>query len=353
MERIELVVVGASAGGVEALAKFVQTLPGSLPAAVMVVLHIAPHHSSYLPEILARRGLLPVSHPADGEMVRPGHVYVAPPDLHLAVQDHRMVLEHLPRENGVRPSIDVLFRTAAKEYGPRCAGIILSGMLDDGTAGLYAIKARGGIAIVQEPEDALYPEMPRNALARVGADYILPLSEIGPTVALLAREGAREESKVMPVEVGAELSTEEIKQNIETFEAGQLPKGPTVLVCPECGGTLWELREGELTHYMCHVGHSYSPEALNVAQGEALETALWTAQRSLEDRSTLLLHLAARNREHGREKNAKQFEEQARNVREKAELIRKVLVTPEEVPLAEIEPRAAEAEAVEPEAKAG
>ncbi len=143
MAKVELVVAGASAGGVEALAQVAQSLPGNLPVPVLIVLHIAARHTSYLPEILSRRGVLPATQPADGERMRPGHIYIAPPDQHLAVQDQHMLVQHLPRENGVRPAIDVLFRTAAKEYGPRCVGVILSGTLDDGTAGLHAIKARG------------------------------------------------------------------------------------------------------------------------------------------------------------------------------------------------------------------
>ncbi len=349
MARVELVVIGASAGGVEALVQVVQNLPGNLPIPVLVVLHLAAHHASYLPEILSRRGMLPATQPANGEWMRPGHIYVAPPDQHLAVQDQHMLVQHLPRENGVRPAIDVLFRTAAKEYGPQCAGVILSGTLDDGTAGLYVIKARGGIAIVQDPDDALYPEMPRNALSQVEADYVLPLSEIGPTIARVARE----ERTAMPIEAKEEEPPEKVEQSIKVFQNGEALSGPTVLVCPECGGALWELREGALTHYLCHVGHSYSPETLQSAQGETLEAALWAAERTLRDRATLLLHLAARNREHGRDKSAQQFEEQARSAKEKAELIRKILLTPEDAPLDMSDEGLEEAKSVDRSAKVG
>lgn len=184
----DIVVVGASAGGVETLVKLVEKLPADLPASVFVVLHIPAQNPSLMPEILSRSGRLKAVHPRDGEAIQQGCIYIAPPDLHLLVEQGHVHLLRGPKENRHRPAIDPLFRSAAAAYGPRVVGVVLTGSLDDGTAGLLAIKRLGGIAIVQDPADALYPSMPLNALEHVNVDYKLPVSEIGPLIAHLAYE---------------------------------------------------------------------------------------------------------------------------------------------------------------------
>ncbi|HEU4628992.1 MAG TPA: chemotaxis protein CheB, partial [Gemmatimonadaceae bacterium] len=178
-----VIVIGASADGVEALQEVISRLPADLPAAVLVVLHVASGAPSVLPRILDRRAALGVSHARDGEPIVPGHVFVAPPDFHLLVKDGRLKLLRGPRENGVRPAVDPLFRSAADAYGPAVVGVVLSGTLDDGTLGLGMIKRAGGLAVVQDPDEALFDGMPRNAVERVRVDHVVPLAEIAPLLA--------------------------------------------------------------------------------------------------------------------------------------------------------------------------
>lgn len=182
------IVIGASAGGVEVLIRLVGSLPADLPAALFVVLHTPANHTSRLPQILARHGKLPAAHARDGEAIAPGRIYVAPPDEHLLAQDGSVRLSHGPRENHTRPAIDVLFRSAANAYGERVVGVVLSGTLWDGTAGLIAIKRQGGVAIVQDPEEAGFAAMPRNAISGDHPDWVLPLADIATTLVRLARE---------------------------------------------------------------------------------------------------------------------------------------------------------------------
>jgi len=195
MSNRDIVVIGASAGGIEALTKLVRTLPGNLPAALFVVLHMPADIPSLLPEILSRVGALPASHPADGMTITPGQIYVAPPDHHLLVERGYVHLVRGPKENRHRPAIDPLFRSAAKAYCQRVVGVILSGALDDGTAGLLAIKRSGGIAIVQSPEEALYPQMPQSALNHVQVDYCLPVRKINAIIQHLAHKAVEEKSE--------------------------------------------------------------------------------------------------------------------------------------------------------------
>src|SRR5690349_180578 len=184
----DIIVTRASAGGVEALRAVVAVLPADLPAAVFVVLHIPAQSPSMMPSILSRAGPLPAAHPTDGEPIRPGHIYVAPPDCHLLIDHERVRGVRGPRENRTRPAVDPLFRTAARAYGPRVVAVVLTGTLDDGTAGLQAVKQRGGLAVVQDPRDAMYAGMPRSALQHTPVDYVVPLSEIGPLISRLVRE---------------------------------------------------------------------------------------------------------------------------------------------------------------------
>src|SRR5689334_21556883 len=181
----DIIVIGASAGGISTLSELVKLLPEDLDAAVFVVVHIPRHSSNLLPRILSRKGVLPASSPVEGEKIERGRIYVAPPDQHMLIKPGRIRLVHGPRENGSRPAIDPLFRTAARVYGQRVVGVVLSGTLDDGTAGLIAIKRRGGIAIAQDPDEALYAGMPTSAIEHHTVDYVLPVSEIASTLIAL------------------------------------------------------------------------------------------------------------------------------------------------------------------------
>ena len=234
----DIIVVGASAGGVEALGELVSLLPADLPAAVFIVLHIPAYGTSVLPGILSRRGPLPAVHPADGEAIRQGRIYVAPPDHHLLLEkDGTVRLTRGPHENGHRPAVDTLFRSAARAYGPRVIGVVLTGTLDDGTAGLQVVKRRGGLAVVQDPEEALFASMPRAAIEAVAVDHVAALAEIGSTLARLAHLPAPAESEapVTPdLEDEVKVAEFDIK-NLETRREGKPSSTPARTATASCG----------------------------------------------------------------------------------------------------------------------
>jgi two-component system chemotaxis response regulator CheB len=244
----DAIVVGASAGGIRALKSVLAGLPAELPASVLAVVHIPAQANSVLPMILDGSGPLPAKFAEDGERLSRGRVYVAPPDRHLLVDRGHVRLTRGPRENRVRPCIDALFRSAAVELGPRVVGVVLSGTLDDGTAGLWAVKDRGGVAVVQHPDEAEYPDMPASALAHVDVDHVLSAAEIGPKLAALARQESPAPTRV-PAAMAAEA---EIARGGNPLQNGVLELGrPSPNACPECHGSLEEIREGPIVRYRC------------------------------------------------------------------------------------------------------
>jgi two-component system, chemotaxis family, protein-glutamate methylesterase/glutaminase len=302
------VVVGASAGGVEALVRFVASLPPGFPPAVLVVLHVSASGTSVLASILARAGRLPVATAQDGEPLAAGRVYVAPPDHHLLVADGHVRLTQTPRENGHRPAVDPTMRSAARAAGGRTAGVILSGSRDDGTAGLLAIKRSGGIGVVQDPEEALYEGMPRNAIEHVDVDAVLRVDDIAAWLQGSAIEARGEDHPP------------------EGRLVDEHPRGEgTRFTCPDCGGVLFEHVEGTLVRFACSVGHAYSIEALAAGQGHELENALWAAVRALEDRAVLLARLAERARGSQQQRSAKTFASEAVGARERSQVIREAI----------------------------
>jgi two-component system, chemotaxis family, protein-glutamate methylesterase/glutaminase len=316
-----LVVIGASAGGVEALTKVVAGLPGDFPAAVVVVLHIPPLGRTVLPDILARAGQLPARAASDGEPLTPGCIYVAPPDEHVLVQEATLLLRRGPRENGHRPALDPLFFTAADAYRSQAIGVILSGTLDDGAAGLAAIKSHGGIAVVQDPADALYSGMPLSALERVTADHVVPASALGALLVDLVGD---------PVRLHA-VSRNDDPQPAHPppeLEGGpSMPAGEAVgLSCPECGGSLWYIGEAGVERYHCRIGHAYSEQSLIENHGRALEIALWTALRALEERAALMRRMSRRARDGGHAHTAESFVSRAVELDEHAATIREHIV---------------------------
>ncbi|MBD1901769.1 chemotaxis protein CheB [Trichocoleus sp. DQ-A3] len=325
MSGHDIIVLGASAGGVEALTQLVKALPPDLPAAIFVVIHFPAHSTSAMPSILNRCGCLKASHPKDGEAIQHGRIYVAPPNYHLLVKRGYIHLARGPKENGHRPAIDPLFRTAAQFYGRRVVGVVLSGNLDDGTAGLAAVKQRGGVAVVQDPNDALFPGMPRSAIENVEIDYILPLSAIAPTLVSLAQESVAAEEKE-PVTDEMEMESESAELDMASIYKDDRPGTPSGFGCPDCGGALWELHDSQLLRFRCRTGHGYSVETLLAEQSEALETALWNAFRALEERAALSrrMHQGARDRNQTR--SAKRFEEQAHEAQHNATIIRQLLL---------------------------
>lgn len=278
MRHRDILVIGASAGGVAALSRLVSRLPTDFPAAVFVVIHISPHGTSAMPAILSRSGPLPAVHPQDGERIENGRIYVAPPDHHLVIEPGVVRISRGPSENAHRPAVDVLFRSAAQTCGNRVVGVVLTGNLDDGTAGLAAIKRHGGTAVVQDPEEADYPSMPRSSIAAVEIDHILKVDAIGPLLAALAHE---------EVEEPRQKEEAEMKNKLEWGDdrgGGETPSG---LTCPECGGSLFERTDVDLLHFRCRTGHAYSPETLLAEQEGNLEATLWAAVRALEENAAL------------------------------------------------------------------
>lgn len=325
MSTHDIVTVGASAGGVEALMTLACGLPADLPAAVFVVLHVPAEGASLLPEILSRAGPLPAVHPHDGQQIVPGRIYVAPPDLHLVVERNRVRLLHGPRENRCRPSVDVLFRSAALAYGRRVVAVVLSGTLDDGTAGLAVVKARGGVAIVQNPATALFPGMPESAIEHVAVDAVLPAAEIPPLITELAHTPltvAAAPPETAEMDEAAEL----LNLDPIAMSADMRPGQPSVYGCPECGGTLWEVEEGTLVRFRCRIGHTFSPDSLLAAQSDALEDALWAALRGLEEKVSLTRRLFERARDHARPHLAARFEEEMHLADRRAAVLRQLLL---------------------------
>lgn len=325
MPTRDIVVVGASAGGVEPLTELVSALPADFPASLFVVLHFPSAGVSFLPDILSRKGRLPAAHPENGGKIQPGRIYVAPPNRHMLLRDRTVQLMAGPRENGFRPAVDPLFRSAARNFGPRVIGIVLSGLLKDGSLGLRAVKAAGGIAMVQDPEEAVFADMPLNAMGQVEVDHVLPVQEIAVLLKQLA--GQRVEIRGgTPMAQDDQAETRLVHDRIERFEAGAGSAEATGLTCPECGGAIWELPEGSLLNYRCHVGHTFSVESLLAEQSHALENALWSAVRALEERATLLRRMALRFQQAGSRYSGEKFAEQSQEAEQNADTIRQVLV---------------------------
>lgn len=329
MATRDTIVIGASAGGVQALLKLVADLPPDLPAAVFIVLHIPSDAPSLLPAILARDSKLNVAHAINGEEIKRGRVYVAPPDHHLLLEPGYVKLVHGPKENLHRPSIDALFRSAARVAGTRTIGVVLTGARDDGTAGMGWIKQRGGIAIVQDPEEAPFPSMPLSVLQDVKVDYSLRLSEIAPLLARLTRETAEDEGRY-PVSDQIEIESRIAEQEMESSEliasVEQLGKIST-LTCPDCHGALWEINDRDILRYRCHVGHAFSAESLKEGQSQMLEVALWSAVRALEEQMILAKRIVERARKANHQRAASLFERRAHEAEEHSSMIRQLLLS--------------------------
>uniref|UniRef100_B8HMX8 protein-glutamate methylesterase n=1 Tax=Cyanothece sp. (strain PCC 7425 / ATCC 29141) TaxID=395961 RepID=B8HMX8_CYAP4 len=319
----DIVVIGASAGGVEALTQLVAPLPIDLPATLLLVVHLSATAYSALPQILSRAGPLPALHPQDQQPLQPGQIYIAPPNVHLFLRSGRIGLSRGPRENGFRPAVDVLFYSAAQVYTQRVIGIILSGALDDGTAGLAMIKAHGGVALVQDPLEAAFGGMPGSAIANVQVDHILKVRDLASCLEKLVHETVTEEPVMSNFKLESEA--EIVAQDKANLEAGQRPGQPSPLTCPGCGGVLWELRDGDIVRFRCHVGHAYSIESLQDEQRNSVEVALWSAVRALEEKAALSRRMMVKFRAQNSPISALHFQERAQQAENQAELVRQVL----------------------------
>ena len=339
-QQRDLIVIGGSAGAIEALLKVIAVLPPDFPCAILTVIHTSAESPSVLPRVLERNCELLATHPIDGERMQPGHIYVAPPDHHLVISEGEILgVRKGPRENGHRPAIDPLFRSAATHgYGPRTIAVLLSGYLDDGSAGLYAIRSRGGAAVVQDPADALASDMPNNALSYAGADYILPASEIGAKLVELAGQIP----KVVAMSKKKKESTAQRSRRAEAVQEEQAPNElvaypedsvlgtPSVFACPECSGVLWEIKEGGSVRYRCRVGHAYSEATLSDELSRNAETALWAAMRALDEKAAMSRRMA--DAASGPSRWSTRLREQAETYARHASMLRKMVLGEPDLP---------------------
>lgn len=311
MPNFPIVVIGASSGGIEAVRTVLSRLSNSLPAAVAAVIHIGSHSAVRLPDAFLRWSVLPVSYATDGEAFRPGAVYLAPPDRHLLVDDGRTSLSHGPRENFTRPAVDPLFRTAAEFFGPLTIGIVLSGNLSDGTAGLWEIKRRGGIAIVQDPREAEYPGMPHSASEHVEVDYCVSVNDIGALVSKLA------------VELAAKKPHQRQSAGEETMSYST--DKPVALICPDCGGAMREKQSGRFIRYQCHIGHAFGRDDVAAAQLDWLERTFGASLRLLKERVDLCRNAADSARAAERQNETDAWDKAAEEAESRIQLVTDLL----------------------------
>lgn len=303
----DIITIGASAGGIEVLLEMARELPKDLPASLFVVVHQPAGHVSELPNLISRSGKLPARHPLHDEAIKPGHIYVAPPDMHLQVRPGSVEVVRGPKDNGFRPAADVLFRTAAMSYGARVIGVVLSGYQDCGTAGMMSIKARGGIAVVQDPESATAPDMPRNVLRSMKVDHVVhPLELPGLLTKLVATPS------------GPTLEPSSLVQQLDGKALGT----PAEIVCPICEGVMTETQPGVFQHFRCHVGHAFTLSALVHEQTEEMERVLWAAIRALEESAALSRRLSLMERG----ELATRFAEKAVTQMQQADYIRQLVM---------------------------
>jgi two-component system chemotaxis response regulator CheB len=323
MTHRDIIVIGGSSGSTVPLRTILNALPKDLPAAVFIVVHIPARSLGLLASVTAAAAHLPVHPAADGMTVSPGNIYLGVPDAHLILADGRIRLGHGPRENMARPSIDPLFRSAAVAYGSRVIGVLLSGLLNDGTAGLEAIKRCGGLALVQDPADAVADEMPRSALAALEVDLTLSATRIGDVLSDLVRDPAGPPRPVPPeirlevdIAAGARVDSDVIRRLAR----------PAAISCPQCGGVLSTVQGAKPLRFRCQVGHAFTAEVVAKEQENAVDEALRVALRIVDERAELVRRMAEDGRRAGRTALAEMYEARAAEYRAHAETIRKAVL---------------------------
>jgi two-component system chemotaxis response regulator CheB len=312
----DTIVLGASLGGVEALSEIVARLPRHLPATVLAVLHVGRHHSA-LPSLLSGAGPLPARHARDGELLELGTIYVAPPDRHLAIAQNRARVFRGPKENFARPAIDPLFRSAAISRGPRVIAAVLTGLLDDGSAGLQAVRACGGMTIAQDPASAAAAEMPENAIRAAGPDYVLPLAAIGAKLAELAGTPEGAAAAASDTLIGEDDAA---RGRADIAHLSRIA-APSTYACPACGGTLWQIADSRPPRYRCHIGHAYGARSLEWAKQSDIETACGQALRVLHENAALSIERAAYHMDLGEVSEADRCRSRAARAAEAATLL--------------------------------
>jgi len=331
----KLIVIGASSGGFETLKKIIHALPVDFNPPIFIVWHMSTEGTGILPMVLNRENKIPASHAYDKEPIQPNHIYVAPPDYHLLIEDGMVRTTRGPKENRFRPAIDPLFRSAAYSHTGHVIGIILSGALDDGTAGLWAVKSYGGTAVVQDPRDAEVASMPQSALREVNVDYCVPASEIADLLVRLAKE---------PVKTSAIMEDRKIKKEIDiaagkpAMEKGDLPFGElTPYTCPECHGVLSRIHDDKLVRYRCHTGHAYSTDTLMADISEKIETSLYNAMRGIDESVILLNHIGDHFAESNQPKLAALYFKKAKEASDRSQLVRKAVIRNEQLSKSKLE----------------
>jgi two-component system, chemotaxis family, protein-glutamate methylesterase/glutaminase len=322
MQQRDIVAIGASAGGITALTQLVRGLPQNFPGSIFIVQHLPASSPSALPEMLSRSGPLKAVHPKDGESIQPSRIYVAEPDHHLLIENGKAIVKRGPKENRFRPSIDALFRSAAYVYGSRVIGLVLTGVLDDGTSGLWTIKRLGGLALIQDPMDAIFPSMPINASEYVKVDHSVPIAEMANLLVELTRKPARPKRK-LPVKDRKLLEAEIlIATRDNAFEMGIIDMGElTAFTCPECHGALSRLKEGNIIRFRCHTGHAFTINALLSEVSENVEDLLWQGMRGLEESTMLLTEMAKRFEDNGRQDIARKFFKKAKEIKKRSKIV--------------------------------
>jgi two-component system chemotaxis response regulator CheB len=298
MKKIKkIIVIGASAGGIPAIKTLLTDLPPDLKAAVFVVLHVSSRSSGWnLAKIFQKHTTLVCKPGTDGELIEPGYLYIAPPNHHMMLKNGKVSTNQGTRENKYRPSIDVLFRSAAVAYGVQVVGIVLTGLLEDGTSGMSAIKRCGGTCIVQEPDDAEYSDMPQSVLNKIRVDHQVPLTEMGALLkTILHKPLAKRVPVPRELQVEADI-TEKMMTTINDLKEIGIKSD---FVCPDCGGSLYAIKNDPAPRYRCHTGHVYTQNTLYDVQGLHLEESVWISIRMLEERYNLLLLMATNAKESG------------------------------------------------------
>ena len=337
MAEHNIIVIGASAGGYEPLKTIAAGLPKGLDASVFVVWHMSPDVRGILPQVMNKNGAFYAAHAVDMEPIEPGRIYVAPPDRHLLVEEDHVRVTRGPKENRFRPAVDPLFRSAAYFYTSNVIGVILSGALDDGTSGLWTVKHRGGIAIVQSPLEAEVRSMPDNALREVEADYIVQAAEMPELFARLIREkkarsrpvsgsnGKGKEDDLLKREINVAMEDRALEENIFAF--GEL----TPFTCPDCHGVLARLKDGKLNRFRCHTGHAFSPDTLLNSVTEIVEQSLWDAVRGIDETIMMLNEMGDHFADHNQPTVAAKYFQKAREASERADIVRSAIFSHEEL----------------------
>jgi len=319
----DIIVIGGSSGATAPLKMILAALPPDLPAAVFIVMHVPARSIGMLATVASAAGRLPVHQAADGMPFAPGNIYLAVPDHHLILTKGRLKLGRGPRENMARPAIDPLFRSAAVAYGPRVIGVVLSGLLNDGASGLEAIKRCGGLALVQDPADAIADEMPRSAMQATMVDLSVPSARIGDVLSDLAREPA---GPGVPVPPDIRLEVDIAAGERVDSEVLQRLADPAALTCPSCGGVMSLVRHSKPLRFRCQVGHTMTADVLAKEQENAVDEALRVALRVIEERAELVTRMAEDGRSSGRRAVAELYQERAEEYRRYADTIRRAVL---------------------------